>query len=384
MANYLAAMYNQQLSTATDEDQVQFTEQSASPGSLQAVNDAEAAMAYCRDEVLPHLDSVDQFVIRPTYELQEIIKTIQKTIVKRNHKLIDFDRHRLALSKLTTKAERSLNDEKAIIKLQSQLDTATQDYEYLNNTLKQQLPAFFNLLFQMMQPIFEHLYNLQNTIFGMIYARCHELITANDQQFVTHSMAILAGYQWRKQQFDAQAEIENTDLLRSGGKAWLTASGATNSSKLTLQERAALKPDEHRPHEPEQITYSQPQLQQKPSYSQPQLQQNPSYSQPQLQQNPSYSQPQQSYYDNPPPSYTTQASSASARAPPPAPPSRGSSTKTYVIALYDYDAQADGDLSFKKDDKIELVERTRDANDWWTGKLRGTVGVFPGNYVTEL
>ena len=55
MANYLAAMYNQQLSTATDEDQVQFSEQSASPGSLQAVNDAEAAMAYCRDEVLPHL-----------------------------------------------------------------------------------------------------------------------------------------------------------------------------------------------------------------------------------------------------------------------------------------------------------------------------------------
>ena len=55
MANYLAAMYNQQMSQGTDDDQVQFSEQSVSPGSLQAVNDAEAAMAYCRDEVLPHL-----------------------------------------------------------------------------------------------------------------------------------------------------------------------------------------------------------------------------------------------------------------------------------------------------------------------------------------
>ncbi|KAI8390053.1 hypothetical protein BD560DRAFT_379775 [Blakeslea trispora] len=360
MANYLAAMYNQQMSQETDEDQVQFSEQSVAPGSLQAVNDAEAAMAYCRDEVLPHLDSVDQFVIRPTYELQEVIKTVQKTIVKRNHKLIDYDRHRLALGKLTSKTERSLNDEKSMIKLQSQLDTATQDYEYLNNTLKQQLPVFFNLLFQMMQPIFEHLYNLQNTIFGMIYARCHELITANDQQFVTHAMDIQAGYQWRKQQFDAQAEIENTDLLRSGGKAWLTASGATNSSKLTLQERAAMKPDEHRPYDQTR----------QPSYSQPQHQ---------IQQ-----QPEQTYNENPPPSYTSQSNPPSTRVPPPVPPSRGSSGKTYVIALYDYDAQADGDLSFRKDDKIELVERTRDANDWWTGKLRGAVGVFPGNYVAEL
>lgn len=49
-----------------------------------------------------------------------------------------------------------------------------------------------------------------------------------------------------------------------------------------------------------------------------------------------------------------------------------------MLALYDYDAQAEGDLSFKKDDKIELVERTQDANDWWTGRLRGVIGVFPG------
>jgi amphiphysin len=49
-----------------------------------------------------------------------------------------------------------------------------------------------------------------------------------------------------------------------------------------------------------------------------------------------------------------------------------------VLALYDYDAQAAGDLSFRKDDKIELVERTADANDWWTGSLKGTTGIFPG------
>jgi amphiphysin len=49
-----------------------------------------------------------------------------------------------------------------------------------------------------------------------------------------------------------------------------------------------------------------------------------------------------------------------------------------VVALYDYQAQADGDLSFRKDDKIQLVDRTLDQNDWWTGKLNGQTGIFPG------
>jgi len=40
--------------------------------------------------------------------------------------------------------------------------------------------------------------------------------------------------------------------------------------------------------------------------------------------------------------------------------------------------QADGDLSFNAGDKIELVRRSDSAEDWWTGKLNGVEGVFPG------
>lgn len=55
-----------------------------------------------------------------------------------------------------------------------------------------------------------------------------------------------------------------------------------------------------------------------------------------------------------------------------------------AVALYDYDAQQAGDLSFRKDDRIEIVEKSNSANEWWTGKLNGKQGVFPGNYVQEL
>lgn len=147
---------------------------------------------------------------------------ISKTIVKRNHKLIDYDRHRVSLNKLTAKAERTLSEEKSIFKVQSQLETATQDYDYLNNALKAQLPAFFRLQYEFIQPIFEHMFHLQCKIFGMIYARCYELLTANEAHFVTHAMSVDEGFRWRIAQFNAQAEIENMDLLKSGGKAWLS------------------------------------------------------------------------------------------------------------------------------------------------------------------
>ncbi|KAI9477874.1 MAG: hypothetical protein EXX96DRAFT_568562 [Benjaminiella poitrasii] len=359
------------------------------PSAIQAANDAEAAMAYCRDEVLPSLDTIDHTILRPLLEIQDLIKRIQKTVTKRNHKLVDYDRHRLSLAKLQAKTERSMSEEKSVFKVQAQLETATQDYEYLNNMLKEQLPVFLSLLRALTQPIFESLYQLQTQVYGMIYARCYELIKANEGHFVTHTMSVDEGYQWRKTQFDAQAEIQNTDLLKSGGKAWLTASGGSN--KLSLQERAALKQNE---------MYGQ---QQQPIYNQ-QQQQQPTYGQQQLpQERPSYDIQQNSYYDHPPPSYTHEQQqpqlAASAPAVPVAQPimspesqsvpqseagGLGSPSKQYVLALYDYEAQAQGDLSFKKDDKIELVQRTADTNDWWTGRLRGIVGVFPGNYVSIL
>jgi amphiphysin len=52
----------------------------------------------------------------------------------------------------------------------------------------------------------------------------------------------------------------------------------------------------------------------------------------------------------------------------------------YVVALYDFEAQADGDLSFNTGDRIEIVEKTESADDWWTGKLNGQQGVFPGRF----
>lgn len=91
----------------------------------------------------------------------------------------------------------------------------------------------------------------------------------------------------------------------------------------------------------------------------------------------------------PPYSAAANASSGSAasvaaatkRAPPPPPPMKPKLQPRvqYVVALYDFVPQAEGDLEFNVGDRIEVVERTESTEDWWTGRLNGRQGVFPGN-----
>ncbi|XP_041455127.1 growth factor receptor-bound protein 2-like isoform X1 [Lytechinus variegatus] len=55
-------------------------------------------------------------------------------------------------------------------------------------------------------------------------------------------------------------------------------------------------------------------------------------------------------------------------------------------ALWDFEAMEEGELSFKKNDTIHLIEK--DGSDWWQGKIvteTGTrQGLFPATYVEEI
>lgn len=65
-----------------------------------------------------------------------------------------------------------------------------------------------------------------------------------------------------------------------------------------------------------------------------------------------------------------------------------SAMKTFV-ALYDYDARTDEDLSFKKGDLLEILNDTQ--GDWWYARAKSTraagaklEGYIPSNYVARV
>jgi hypothetical protein len=57
---------------------------------------------------------------------------------------------------------------------------------------------------------------------------------------------------------------------------------------------------------------------------------------------------------------------------------QATTTTTTCTALFDYKAQRDVELSFKKGDVIALLSQ---RGKWWDGELNGKRGRLPSNYV---
>lgn len=417
------------------------------PESVQAVDDFQAVMREIRDILLPEVDKLEYQVVAPLTEMQGMMKAIHKTIVKREHKLVDYDRHRISLKKLQDKKDRSLSDEKQIFKLESQLEVATADYEGLNNALKEELPGYFWLRTQLMEPISHTFYFLQLRIFGILLDRIDPLARSG---YYDLTMDIVRGYEARKG--DIAPTIESIEVLakRSVGSPYTSKYGSEGASTPSSFGGSSASLDT-KPQSPstlpvakpwqtasavkpwQQAAAPPPQTAPKPWQAASAPTSPPAVTAPKPWQTPtvapkSWQAPSRPAADASPPPYSSPKSLATtvslapssggsrngpniqlqvspsvisavaagaagaaiqaskpalAKKPPPPPVPKRLGVKM-VVALYDYDAQQDGDLSFKKDDRIEIVERTDSTQDWWTGKVNGRQGVFPGNYVKEL
>lgn len=50
-----------------------------------------------------------------------------------------------------------------------------------------------------------------------------------------------------------------------------------------------------------------------------------------------------------------------------------------VVAIYDYYADKEDELSFQESAVIYVLKKNDDG--WWEGVMDGVTGLFPGNYV---
>lgn len=326
------------------------------PEGIEACEEYEAIVKELQETLAPELDMIETRVIRPATELLDIIKVIRKTASKRDHKQLDYDRHRATLKKLQDKKERSAKDEKAMWKAEGDVEQATQDFEYFNALLKDELPKLFQLEAEFIQPLFQSFYYMQLNIFYTL----HERMQRCDIGYFDLTRDIEEAF--HEKRGDIQEQVEALSIVR------FKTTGQRRPPKY--QARPALEG----PKKPALLTYGNDasSTASKPS---PKLggYQKPS--------------PAASDSGTAPPPYSagstnmSMVAAAKSKPPPPKPkPSHlaGAKQAETVTALYDFAAQADGDLSFSAGDVIEIIQRTQNENEWWTGKLRGKQGQFPG------
>ncbi|KAF9899149.1 hypothetical protein BX616_003220 [Lobosporangium transversale] len=63
-------------------------------------------------------------------------------------------------------------------------------------------------------------------------------------------------------------------------------------------------------------------------------------------------------------------------------PEESADIQVLVRAMYDYESEDSTNLSFKKDDVIQVLAQLESG--WWAGHCDGRQGWFPSNYVQVL
>ncbi|KIJ21433.1 hypothetical protein PAXINDRAFT_64064 [Paxillus involutus ATCC 200175] len=323
-----------------------------------------------RTSIGPELELIESRVMGPVKEFQGVLKVIRKTITKRDHKLVDYDRFNNSLSKLRDKKEKSLNDEKNLFKLEQDFEIATNEYDYINNALKQDIPRFMQLATQFIDPLFHSLYYMQLNIYYLFLEKMHSF--AEGRYDVTNCPGSQIQSDYENNRSDAWSQIEDLNITKR----------FISTSKFVQAKRAeGSSPGSSVGRTPSMVTTSSAAS----SASRPMP--------PGARAAPSFVKkpppPPPGQHLAPPPPYSAEINGVTAAAatkrPPPPPPlkpkPKPEPVVEYVTALYDFDAQAEGDLSFKTGDRIAIVTKTESQEDWWTGCLNGAEGVFPGNYV---
>ena len=325
------------------------------PEGIQACEEYESIVRELQATLAPELEMIQARVIGPADELLNVIKIVQKTNVKRHHKQLDYDRRRTTLKKIQDKKDKTLKDEKALYKAESDVEQATQEFEYFNDLLKDELPKLFALEREFIRPLFQSFYYMQLNVFYTL----HERMQSIDIGYFDLTLDIEEAFERKRGDIQEQAEALSIVRFKTTGQK----KPPKYSKPLALEGRQS------------QLAIEGP----KPSARRSTLDTGGS-----------------------PPPYTATAStngetsvvranstnsalSAAAKKkgaapPPPKPkPSRLSGSQgTRAQALYDYEAQAAGDLSFATGEVITVTEKGATENEWWTGTLNGRSGQFPG------
>ncbi|RDX51449.1 BAR-domain-containing protein [Lentinus brumalis] len=322
-----------------------------------------ATMEEMRASVVPELELIESRIVGPIKEFQGILKAIRKSITKREHKLVDYDRFNNSLTKLRDKKEKTLNDEKNLFKLEQDFEIASNEYDFINTAMKNELPRFLVQATQFIDPLFHSFYYMQLNIFYLLLEKVNTF--AEGKYDVSVPAAQIAS-DFEAKRGDALERVEALNITKrlistsrlvqanrsvpGGGSSLGRSTTASSTSSAASRSPSTSTFKKPAPPPPSSLSAAAP-----PPYSPP----------------------------SPGSSYGSAA--VAKKAPPPPPPLKPKPKPAvqYVVALYDFAAQAEGDLEFKAGDRIELVERTDSTEDWWTGRLNGQQGVFPGNYVQE-
>ncbi|KAJ9612534.1 hypothetical protein H2200_004131 [Cladophialophora chaetospira] len=351
------------------------------------------------------LIQVEERLIKPAQNAKESLQYMRKTIKKREDRKLDFERHQNRVDAQLKKKGRSEKDDAALMKFQAELDSATESYHAADDNLRGYLPRVLNSVFSLLPHFLGAQVQIQNDLLGHYYTMLHSFCTEEGFPSPAPPMDEVVRL-WSDAFKPVQREAESLAILANGkttrgsmengqnGRHPVNGNRRPSASAFSAHRQQSVSPARNLPPSPAQEPKAKLSVSPAASTflgpmtpSETVASPSPSLS---VYQTPmsSYSPagPNTDYFSRDrQPSATSNVSMASIaqkkRPPPPPPPRLPSQHAIFVTALYDFNGQSEGDLTFREGDRIRVVKKTESTDDWWQGELRGLQGPFPANYV---
>lgn len=338
------------------------------PEGIRACEEYEAAVNELKASLQPELEMIETRIVKPAEELMEVIKAVRKMATKRDHKQLDYDSTRNKLKKLQEKKDKSAKDEKDIWNTENKLEQVTEDYHLFNEAMKKELLELFQMEKEFILPLFQSFYYMQLNVFYTL----NQKMIAIDIGYFDLTSDIVPGFELKRG--DVQQQIESISIVkfkttgqrRPLSKYQARLQGGPSASRLAIENGRASSPADSTPTSPagRRLTYGSDDSAPPPYSANGDLGRSASTG-----------------------SNWTSAAKGKAAPPPPKPkPGRlsGIPNVETATALYEYTAQAEGDLNFSAGDVIEIVTRTDNTQEWWVGKIEGRQGQFPGRSIKHI
>ncbi|KAI9884102.1 MAG: hypothetical protein M1823_004106 [Watsoniomyces obsoletus] len=370
-----------------------------------------------KSSLLDEVNMVDVTMVQPAMEAKDHIQPLKKVIKKRDDKKVDFERYQGRVDTMRKKMKRSDRDNAALARSEEHLTRAKQEYKDADDHLISTLPPVISATFSLLPRLLFQQILIQNSLLAQCYTVIHnycqeegfpsppppmEQILSDwkdsfkpaQHDIETSISCIAMGKMVRKplesdlpsngSSYSGRPMLENGPTQRRGSSPLLsqkaikpppverTPSSSASSSLVVTQSRRSVSPSVSRPGTRSTISDDQrtPGRDEYPTTTTPGATPSSALTRPDY-----FSQNRVTSSSS-----VMSAVAAKKKPPPPPPPKRGHSLGMWVTALYSFEGQTAGDLSFKQGDKIRVMRRTESTDDWWEGELRGAKGSFPANY----
>ncbi|PQE30196.1 SH3 domain signaling protein [Rutstroemia sp. NJR-2017a WRK4] len=377
-----------------------------------------------KTDLLEEVMMMDSRVTKPAIEAKDFLQPIRKTIKKRENKRLDWERYIDKVNKASTKMRRTDKENAALAKAEQDQARAGVEFKDADDHLRETLPPVISAAFSILPHLLAVQIMIQNTLLAQYYTALHNYCEDTGFPSPPPPMEDVIST-WNSDYQPIKEEVESIDCIRRGraihqpmnlgeentASKSITGLNVRNGfsrrpSNQSMSTNRAPSPNPSVSPGPENrapppiSSASRPRIPSTttiPVFSPPAPAPAPSSTSsptPSSLPTPDYSThltpvssissyspagPSMDYFQR---SSTNDSLVAGKKKPPPPPPKRLGSSQggVYVVALYAFEGQGDGDLSFKEGDRIRVTKKTGSTDDWWDGELRGMKGSFPANY----